>query len=73
MTSQTGPAPGNNRSRPGNNTNRNGKYCYYCKLQGHRLKECQKRICQNKPCKDRQGRAYWPIVYVMDKNSEKVE
>jgi hypothetical protein len=34
----------------GNNSNRNGKYCYFCKLQGHRQKECRKRLQENKPC-----------------------
>jgi acid phosphatase class B len=29
---------------PGNNTNRNGKYCFYCKLQNHTQDECFKRI-----------------------------
>jgi hypothetical protein len=31
-------------SGPGNNTNRNGKYCFYCKLQNHTQDECFKRI-----------------------------
>jgi hypothetical protein len=29
---------------PGNNNNRNGKYCFYCKLQNHTQDECFKRI-----------------------------
>jgi hypothetical protein len=56
-------------SRPGNNANRNGKYCFYCKLQNHTQDECFKRIREKKPCRDRQGRAYWPRVYLTD-NSE---
>ncbi len=37
------------------NTNRNGKYCYFCKIQGHQKEECRKRIKENKPCWDTQG------------------
>ena len=51
---------------PGNNTNRNGQYCFYCKLQNHTQDECFKRIREKKPCRDRQGRAYWPRVYVTE-------
>ncbi len=29
-------------SGPGNNANRNGKYCFYCKLQNHTQEECFK-------------------------------
>ncbi len=47
--------------------------CYYCKIQNHRQEECRKRICENEPCKDRHGRAYWPKSYVMDTSSEKNE
>ncbi len=25
---------------------------------------------ENKPCRDAQGQAYWPRVYLMDENSE---
>ncbi len=55
-----------NRYNPGNGNNRsrNGKYCFYCKIQNHTQEECRKRIKDNKPCKDKQGRAYWPKVYV---------
>jgi hypothetical protein len=55
-----------NNAGPGNNTNRNGKYCFYCKLQNHTQDECFKRIREKKPCRDRQGRAYWPRVYVTE-------
>jgi hypothetical protein len=54
----------------GNNRNRNGKHCFYCKIQNHTQEECQKRIKDNKPCKDKQGRAYWPKVYVTNENQE---
>jgi hypothetical protein len=39
----------------GNNANRNNKYCYFCKQQGHRQEECRKRTKENKPCRDAQG------------------
>jgi hypothetical protein len=55
----------------GNNGNRNGKFCYFCKIQGHRQEECQKRIKENKPCRDAQGRYYWPKIYFMDENEAK--
>jgi len=51
---------------PGNNANRNGKYCFYCKLQNHTQEECFKRIREKEPCKDRQGCAYWPRVYLTE-------
>jgi hypothetical protein len=56
----------------GNNANPNDKHCYYCKLQGHRQEECRKKIKENKPCCNTQGRLYWPSsgVYTMDYNSE---
>jgi hypothetical protein len=39
-----------------NNTNRNSKnYYYYCQIQNLRQEVCQKWICENKPCRDRQG------------------
>jgi hypothetical protein len=63
----------NNRytSNAGCNSNRNGKYCFYCKIQNHTQEECQKRIRENKPCKEKQGRAYWPKVHVTsNSNSE---
>jgi len=48
----------NNRfnSGTGSNKNRKGKYCFYCKIQNHTQEECQRRIRENKPCKDKQGR-----------------
>ena len=59
-----------NRNNPGggNNRNRNGKYCFYCKIQNHTQEECRKRMKDNKPCRDKQGRAYWPKVYVTNEN-----
>jgi hypothetical protein len=37
----------------GSNANRNGKYCFYCKLQNHTQEDCFKSIRDKKPCKDR--------------------
>jgi hypothetical protein len=66
----------NNRytSGAGSNSNQNCKYCFYCKIQNHTQEECWKRIWENKPCKDKQGLAYWPKVYVTsNSNSEQNE
>jgi hypothetical protein len=62
-----------NGSNPGggNNRNRNGKYCFYCKIQNHTQEECRKRMKDNKLCRDKQGRAYWPKVYVTNKSQER--
>ena len=68
---QTSYGRGSGNSGSGNNSNRNGKYCYFCKLQGHRQEECRKRMKENKPCRDAQGRYYWPKIYVMDDNDAK--
>ncbi len=68
---QAGSDRGSTYSRSGNNNNRNGKYCYFCKLQGHRQEECRKRMKENKPCRDAQRRYYWPKIYVMDDNEAK--
>jgi hypothetical protein len=54
----------------GSNANRNNKYCYFCKQQGHRQEECRKRIKENKPCHDSQGQTYWPRIYLMDENQD---
>ncbi len=68
---QAGSGRGASNSGSGNNNNRNGKYCYFCKIQGHRQEECRKRMKENKPCQDAQGRYYWPKIYVMDDNDAK--
>ncbi len=59
---------GNSNSRINNNSN--WKFCYFCKIQGHRQEECQKQIKENKPCHDAQGRTYWPRIYFMDENPD---
>jgi hypothetical protein len=41
---QSGSGRGASNSGSGNNNNRNGKYCYFCKIQGHRQEECRKRM-----------------------------
>ena len=68
---QAGPGRGASNSGSGNNYNQNGKYCYFCKIQGHRQEECRKRMKENKPCRDAQGRYYWPKIYAMDDNDAK--
>jgi hypothetical protein len=68
---QAGSGRGAGNSGSGNNNNRNDKYCYFCKIQGHRQEECRKRMKENKPCRDGQGRYYWPKIYVMDDNDAK--
>ncbi len=55
----------------GNNLNRNGKYCFYCKIQNHTQEEYRKRMKDNKPGKHKQGRAYWPKVFVTSDNQER--
>jgi hypothetical protein len=67
--SGAGPSRGGNSSG-GSNSNWNGKFCYFCQIQGHRQEECQKRIKENKPCRDAQGRNYWPRIYFMDENPD---
>jgi hypothetical protein len=50
------------RQGAGNNSNKNGQTCIFCKRQGHRQEECRKRQKANKPCLDSNGRAFWPKV-----------
>jgi hypothetical protein len=52
---QSGSGRGASNSGSGSNNNQNGKYCYFCKIQGHRQEECRKRMKENKPCRDAQG------------------
>ncbi len=63
--------PSQSGNRPGNNVNRNGKYCFYCNIQNQTQEECRKRICENKPLRDKQGRAYWPKVYIMNNGDQR--
>ncbi len=57
-------------SGAGSNMDRNSKYCYYCKQNGHQQEECHNRMWDNKPCQDAQGDLYWPRIYLMEDNSE---
>jgi hypothetical protein len=68
---QSGSGRGASNSGSGNNNNRNSKYCYFCKIQGHRQEECRKRMKENKPCREAQGRYYWPKIYLMEDNDAK--
>ncbi len=56
------------------NTNRNCKYCFFCKIQNRTQEECWKRIREIKPFTDKQGCVFWPKVYVTSNgNSEQQE
>ncbi len=68
---QAGSGRGAGNSGSGSNNNRNSKYCYFCKIQGHQQEECRKRMKENKPCRDAQGRYYWPKVYFMEESDAK--
>ena len=49
-------------NQPRSNTNRNGKYCVYCKIMNHTQEECRKRIIDKQPCVNNKGQMYWPKV-----------
>jgi hypothetical protein len=75
---QSQPARKNNQQRPqnkpwkpsgqGNNSNRNGQTCSFCKMQNHWQEDCRKRIKANKPCLDSNGHPFWPKVNAADEN-----
>jgi len=52
----------NQNSYPDAKTQRPKKkgYCHYCKAEGHWQEDCRKRLSDNKPCKDRDGKYYQP-------------
>ncbi len=52
----------------GNNSNKNGQTCIFCKMQGHHQEECRKRMKANKPCLDSNGHPFWPKVNATDGN-----
>jgi wobble nucleotide-excising tRNase len=54
------------QNNQGNNSNRNGQTCIFCKMQNHRQEECQKRIKANKPCLDSKGFSFWPKINAAD-------
>ena len=56
------------RQGSGNNSNKNGQTCIFCKMLGHRQEECRKRMKANKPCLDSNGRPFWPKVNATDGN-----
>lgn len=49
-----------NNQRPGNNSNRNGIICVYCKKQGHKQEDCRNRIKDNAPCVSNNGKPFYP-------------
>ncbi len=46
----------NTQSNSGNTGN--GKFCAYCKILYHSQEECRKRMRDNKPCVNNQGKLY---------------
>jgi hypothetical protein len=52
----------------GNDSNRNGQTCIFCKMQNHRQEEGRKSIKANKPCLDSNGCPFWPNVNAADSN-----
>jgi hypothetical protein len=60
--------PNSNANKGNHSSNQNDKtqkprkkgYCHFCKIEGHWQDDCRKRISENKPCKDRDGRYYQP-------------
>lgn len=46
--------------RTGNNSNKNGITCVYCKKQGHHQDDCRSRIRDNAPCIANSGKTYFP-------------
>jgi len=56
------------RQGAGNNSNKNGQTCIFCKIQGHHKEECRKRMKAKQPCLDSNGRPFWPKVNTTDNN-----
>jgi len=56
------------RQGAGNNSNKNGQTCIFCKMQGHRQEECRKRMKAKQPCLDSNRRPFWPKVNTTDSN-----
>jgi len=48
----------------------NGKFCAYCKILNHSQEECRKRMRDNKPCVNNQGKLYWPKVNSTAENND---
>jgi hypothetical protein len=53
--------PKKQNSNPQSNSG-NGKFCAYCKILNHSQEECRKRMRDNKPCVNNQGKLYWPKI-----------
>ena len=49
-----------NNQRMGNNSNKNGITCVYCKKQGHHQDDCRSHIRDNAPCIANSGKTYFP-------------
>jgi hypothetical protein len=58
----------NPQGNSGNNGN--GKFCAYCKILNHSQEECRKRIRDNKPCVNNQGKLYWPKINSTAENND---
>jgi hypothetical protein len=62
------PKKTNNTTSQGNSGN--GKFCAYCKILNHSQEECRKRMRDNKPCVNNQGKLYWPKVNSTTENND---
>jgi hypothetical protein len=58
----------NPQSNSGNTGN--GKFCAYCKILNHSQEECRKRMRDNKPCMNNQGKLYWPKINSAAENND---
>ena len=56
-------------SNPQSNSG-NGKFCAYCKILNHSQEECRKRMRDNKPCVNNQGKLYWPKINSAAENND---
>jgi hypothetical protein len=56
------------RQSAGNNSNKNGQTCIFCKMQGHGQEECHKRMKAKQPCLNSNGQPFWPKVNTTDSN-----
>jgi hypothetical protein len=61
--------PKKQNSNPQNNSG-NGKFCAYCKILNHSQEECRKRMRDNKPCVNNQGKLYWPKINSAAENND---
>ena len=58
----------NPQSNSGNSGN--GKFCAYYKILNHSQEECRKRMRDNKPCVNNQGKLYWPKINSAAENND---